>query len=138
MPRVIKPGACGLDPDLGQVRSISILPDAALTARVHDEVGETGAAPEEPIVRKSAAAAIANVLHDTGQRLRARSRQEKPPLDRLTGISGKSDVENVNCLQPKVNRFKASVQRMRPGFGQALLPKSVKIRLFAQSRPVPL
>src|SRR5690606_11179371 len=56
-------------------------PAAAVRARVHDEDGAARRRPEQMLVRKTAAAVVADVAHDAGETTAAPAGFDEPALD---------------------------------------------------------
>ena len=84
-----------------------IAPRAALTARVHEEMGESGARPVEVVHRKAASSAVALVLDDGRQGALGRHGQREPSADRIRTETGEDEIQDPQSLKRRLNLIDA-------------------------------
>jgi hypothetical protein len=109
-----------------------------LAARVHDEVRVPGRAPEQPLDREPASAAVADELDDAGQGTFALPMQLEPALDRLAAVAGKGDVVALDGFEAEVHALELGIERMSAGLGERLFPERREVLRFLALRFVGL
>ena len=104
----------------------------ALAAVVHDEVRVARGRPGEPLDGQPAAAAVADVLDDAGQRLRAAAgRPHEPRGDALSAEPAIRDVVRLEGPEARVDALQRHVDRVLARLGEGRRPERVEVGRLA-------
>ena len=109
-------------------------PGAALSARVHHEVGVACCGVDQPIDGQSAPAAVADVFDHAGQASAALAGKQQPAFDGLPGKAWEGHVKGIDQAQVGLSRLEVRFERNLTGRHQRGGPKFVKIRWFLTVR----
>lgn len=120
----------------GRIGGVTGPVGAALPTGVHDERGVPRGRPQQPVVRHPPAAAVAEVLHDAGQRPVRRARQEEPAADTVPAEAGERHVMGAQQRQPRIDLGEACVEVMGADFVEGALPERVEAGRLGARRAV--
>ena len=130
----MKPGYWGLLPSGSEFGCVAGAPGAALSTRVHHEVGVACCSVDQPIDGQSAPAAVADIFDCAGQASAALAGKQQPAFDGLPGKAWEGHVIGFDQAQVGLSRHEFRFERNLTGRQQRGGPKFIKIRGFLTFR----
>ena len=100
--------------------------------------GEACIHKRQPLGRKAASAAIADVLNHARQALLRAFGQEQPSLDRLAIEAAESYIEGFHQAQAEIGRRELRVQWLLPRLSERLAPEAIEVGRLVARRQVAL
>ena len=112
------------------IRRVTSLPRAALTARVHDEMGKPGRTDQRVVGRESTSTTIAEIFHHTWYRFGSGFRHQDPGPNRLAIEAGKGDIVHILSGEASIVGYVRSGQVVGTGVIQGVIPERIEIVWF--------